>query len=431
MKRFGLVILTLLCLAGIFPLLPSGITQSAYNLIENAGSALARRTTLNFSGSITCADDSGDNRTNCVGSGGGGGTNTQTGNYTLQASDAGQEVIMNCSSSCTVTLYGSPTSTYLSTIQSIGSTTATVSTNSLNYNGTSTPPVLIRYQPITFYSDGMNYFGGVPSVAGSNITLTPAPNGLEYTASGGGGGASITVGSYTAQTCGASAFIFVANNSPINFFCDGSSHGLYKYGPFIITPFNTSDTAWFNQDGGTITADKAGAGIVLTGVATSGTSNTQGRLKSVPSTPYTQIGCFEPNLATPTGFPAAGIMLTNGTNTSTSGIIEYQYVINAANDPFSMNISKRTGVTGGGSNYTTTPASPGVGGSVCEAFQDDGTTRKAAYSFNKSDWFVMLSVSDTDFITPTEIGYYVNSLISNTVPAMHLFDWETVSGTLF
>jgi hypothetical protein len=37
----------------------SGITQSAYNIIENAGSALAQRTTLNFTGSgVSCSDSS-------------------------------------------------------------------------------------------------------------------------------------------------------------------------------------------------------------------------------------------------------------------------------------------------------------------------------------------------------------------------------------
>jgi hypothetical protein len=35
----------------------SGITQSAYNIIENAGSALTQRTTLNFTGSgVSCSD---------------------------------------------------------------------------------------------------------------------------------------------------------------------------------------------------------------------------------------------------------------------------------------------------------------------------------------------------------------------------------------
>jgi hypothetical protein len=50
------------------------LAASAYATIEQAGSALTQRTTLNFSGSgVTCTDDSADARTNCVVSGGGGG----------------------------------------------------------------------------------------------------------------------------------------------------------------------------------------------------------------------------------------------------------------------------------------------------------------------------------------------------------------------
>lgn len=184
-----------LCFPG-FRVWASGITQQAYNTIENAGSALTQRSVLNFASGCTASDDSMNLRTNvtCSGGGGGGGVNVQTGNYTLQGSDSGKLVVMNCSSACTVTFYGSPTSTYTASITSVGSTTATVSTNSINYNGTTTPPVLIRYQVLNTWSDGTVYYGQVPSVAGTNMSFTPAPNGLTYTASGGGGG-SVTAAS--------------------------------------------------------------------------------------------------------------------------------------------------------------------------------------------------------------------------------------------
>lgn len=45
----------------------SGITVSAYTLIQNAGSNLVKRTTLNFLGTgVSCADDAGNTRTNCT-----------------------------------------------------------------------------------------------------------------------------------------------------------------------------------------------------------------------------------------------------------------------------------------------------------------------------------------------------------------------------
>lgn len=47
------------CFLGVLILMGSGAIQSAYNLIQSAGSPLTRRTTLNFTGSgVSCADAS-------------------------------------------------------------------------------------------------------------------------------------------------------------------------------------------------------------------------------------------------------------------------------------------------------------------------------------------------------------------------------------
>ena len=116
-----------------------------------------------------------------------GGENTQTSSYTLGASDLGKIVVMNCSSSCTVTMYGSPSNGYYGALESIGSTAATVSLNGKTFNGAANVPVLISYQPMMFWSDGTNFFGQAPLTAGTNVTFTPASNGLTITSSGGGG----------------------------------------------------------------------------------------------------------------------------------------------------------------------------------------------------------------------------------------------------
>lgn len=56
----------------------SGITQSAYNLIESGGSALTMRTTINCGSGLTCVDNAGSNRTDISASGGGGGITALT-----------------------------------------------------------------------------------------------------------------------------------------------------------------------------------------------------------------------------------------------------------------------------------------------------------------------------------------------------------------
>lgn len=107
-----------------------------------------------------------------------GAENTQTSTYTLLASDLGKLVVMNCSSACSVKLYGAPTNGYYGAIESIGSTTATVDLNSLNFNGSSSIPSLNSGRLFFFWSDGSNYFGTAPLVAGTGLTFTPASNGL-------------------------------------------------------------------------------------------------------------------------------------------------------------------------------------------------------------------------------------------------------------
>jgi len=116
-----------------------------------------------------------------------GGVNVQTANYTLSLLDKDKLVLMNCSSACTATLPATPPSVkWVTRIASIGSTLAAVSLNSLNFNGGATAPALIRYMPIEVRTDGTNYFGDAPLVAGANVTLTAAANGITVASSGSG-----------------------------------------------------------------------------------------------------------------------------------------------------------------------------------------------------------------------------------------------------
>ncbi len=117
-----------------------------------------------------------------------GGINTQTTSYTLTAADRNKMVVMNCSAPCAATMpAAAPNSGWSVWVASIGSTTATVSLNSLSFNGGATAPALISYMPLMFRTDGANYFGDAPLVAGTGITLTPAANGVTITSTASGG----------------------------------------------------------------------------------------------------------------------------------------------------------------------------------------------------------------------------------------------------
>lgn len=118
-----------------------------------------------------------------------GGINLQTANYTLNAGDRNKIVRMNCSSPCIVTFPNPPpTSGWTAGVISTGTSLATVSLNSLTYNTSVAVPPLIPYSPLMFRTDGSNYFGDTPIVAGVNVTVTGGTNQTVVSASGGGGG---------------------------------------------------------------------------------------------------------------------------------------------------------------------------------------------------------------------------------------------------
>jgi hypothetical protein len=90
----------------------------------------------------------------------------------------GQLQIMNCSGACSITLPASPMAGWNATIVSIGSTLATVLLHGANYNGGSTAPVLNPYWPLHIWSDGKQFYGDAPLIAGRNLHFSPAANGI-------------------------------------------------------------------------------------------------------------------------------------------------------------------------------------------------------------------------------------------------------------
>lgn len=144
-----------------------------------------------------------------------GGINAQTTSYTMTQLDKDRVVVMNCSTSCTVTLPATPPSSkWNAGILSIGSTKATVSLNSLTFNGSASVPVLISDMIMPVITDGTNYFGSAPLVAGTNVTLTAATNGVTIAASGGGGGVTSVTGDGTLVNNSASTGVVTLTQAP-------------------------------------------------------------------------------------------------------------------------------------------------------------------------------------------------------------------------
>lgn len=283
--------------------------------------------------------------------------------------------------------------------------------------------------------------GGTPKGAfvvmncSTNMTCSVSGGIATITSTGGGGGsAGVSSGPFASvPACGMTGYVYVATDSGVNGYCNGSSSLVWKYGPLIVAPVTTADTAWFGQNGATIAADTATEGILLTSTQ-SNANNVQARIKATASTPYTQIGCF--NLYNGQAFSNAGLIWTDGTNATTSNLITFGPVFNGTAltmmPGLQLQVNKATGTVGATTGYSTVtvPNSESVN-ALCLGLSDDGTNRSYAYSYDKQNWYVLLTTTRTDFLTPTEMGYYVNSAASNQIIEMHLFSWETVASALF
>lgn len=124
-----------------------------------------------------------------------GGVNVQSTSYTATAADRNALIVMNCGSACGVTLPAAPpTPLWTTKVMSIGTTLATINLNSLTFNAGASAPALIKYMPIEIRTDGSNWFGSAPLIAGTNITFTPGANGITVSSSGGGAGVSSFTG---------------------------------------------------------------------------------------------------------------------------------------------------------------------------------------------------------------------------------------------
>jgi hypothetical protein len=100
-----------------------------------------------------------------------GGVNVQTSGYALSVLDKDKLVVMNCSSACIATLPNPPPSSkWNAWLLSIGSATATVSLNSLTFNGAGTAPMLAKGVISQVRTDGSNFFGDIAVDPFSAIT---------------------------------------------------------------------------------------------------------------------------------------------------------------------------------------------------------------------------------------------------------------------
>lgn len=158
-----------------------------------------------------------------------------------------------------------------------------------------------------------------------------------------------------------------------------------------LTAPPTSGWSWLNQS--TATVDESKGALYLEVPMSTGTQ-IRGRIRTVPSTPYTITAAFQGIVSNTVRL--YGLLWHDGTKVVDFGI--------GAVSRFSQ---QYTNVTTTGSTYFSIPVTDTGNSLLWLRIADDGTNRICSYSIDGKNWIQVHSVTRTDFLTATYVGFYI------------------------
>lgn len=358
-------------------LMGSYVQQSAYSIVQNSGTPLTRRTTLNCIGGVTCAD---------------------TGSLTTISTAA---IAGNYSQSFT-----SQTSVVLT--HNLG----TLNVITACYD-TSTPPAQIIPNG-TFITDS-NDVTVTFSIAQSGYCTV---NGLN--SGGGGGGSTITSGTFASlPAAGTAGRMYLFTDSAYTYARDnGSTWDLFNQGHKLTAPTGFS---WINQSTATLTTTFGGE-VIMSAIGTGG-SNLNGRSIAYPSPPFTRTLAVlvNPLVVNGSGNPnngSGGLFISDGTAVE----VMCSYGLNSMQVQFGPAFNNIT------TNLVSFPLYTTLFNNLLFFRFDDGVTvagqRSFYYSFDGSNFTLFFQESRTANLTPTLIGYYAGAFDTGTQTKTWALGWQ-------
>jgi hypothetical protein len=196
------------------------------------------------------------------------------------------------------------------------------------------------------------------------------------------------------------------------------------WGPmWPLTKPPTSGWSWLNQ--GSATIDDSKGFHYVEAPSNSGANGVRARLRSAPTPPYTITALLSCQFdISSVGYLLAGLCWTNGTNASTSLIHAAQFEPNATVNPTIFKSFKYDNASTGNSNYIGTTYAPGVSGGVpfWLRIADDNTNRIISVSADGFNWIAIHSVSRTNFLTATHVGFFNNPFSAKS--GVTLLSWK-------
>jgi len=345
-------------------LMGSSVIPASYNLVQNAGSPLTRRSTLNCINGVTCADD---------------GTNKVT---TISTTAIGGNYSQSFTSQTTVIL-----------AHNLGTNNVLVSC----YD-TSTPPVQII--PNTTTIADTNDVTVTFSISQSGYCVV---NGIN--ASGGGGSTtSISAGVYASLPAAAVGNLYQTTNSIYSFIgVAGPAWQALFRGQAVTLPAPVSGFTFVNQSGAT--ADDSKGSITVVATSTSGLNNAIMLVKSAPGTPYTATALMSAQAFTGSAFfdQIFGIVFRES---GTGKLTTVQ---------FESNHDRNSGIWEMGAIFWNSPTAPAAVVStdfivapmnwIWVRAGDDGTNRFGEFSIDGITYVRFYQESRTNNMTADQVGF--------------------------
>jgi hypothetical protein len=226
----------------------------------------------------------------------------------------------------------------------------------------------------------------------------------------------ISVGAYSAlPTENKAGRLFIPTDGYGVFYNNGSSW--LNYGPTTqMYPPDDSQFSWVNQQSSSIASQ--GSGLLLSVPAQAGL-NLTARVKSLASSSnYTATALLFANMQL-TNNTSFGLVLRDSTQTK---LIQYGTTFDS-NGKFIQFVNYLNSPT----SYNSTPGSsigisPGM--PIWMRIIDDGTNRRFRFSHDGLSFYEIFANSRTGFITPDQIGFFVDPDLQASTSYLTLVSWH-------
>lgn len=206
--------------------------------------------------------------------------------------------------------------------------------------------------------------------------------------------------------------LYIPTDYPIILRDNGSA--FQSIGPVqVLTIPNNADYSWVNQDSATVTADPFG--FFMHKVGTGAGLSLMCRVKAIPASPYT-IAARMMYSITNQDFVQGGMILRDS---GTGRLITFGFIYNSGASGMNFHAEKWNSPTSFSANYFGGPwsFSPTA---MHLRIVDDNTNRHFEISSEGVSWYRRFSIGRTDFLTPDQYGFFIETRGSGRVATLRV-----------